>query len=227
MSSEENVWVENINVLFKKEYLFKYIPLENYSNYEKINSIMRLSIYFSIILSLLYQNLNYFFICIICGIITYIMYTSEDKKDENNMPKKTLENYKNLEKDKDIKNNKVNYKTYNKKCELPTRDNPFMNVLLTDKRDRKPACKSYNDEKIKNLVEDKFSKGLFKDINSLYNNENSQREFYTTPNTSIPNKQGELANWLYKVPPTCKEGNGFQCVGNNIEKLNGMSYQFI
>jgi len=73
----------------------------------------------------------------------------------------------------------------------------------------------------------KFSKGLFKDINSLYNNENSQREFYTTPNTSIPNKQGELANWLYKVPPTCKEGNGFQCVGNSIEKLNGMSYQFI
>ena len=54
-----------------------------------------------------------------------------------------------------------------------------------------------------------------------------KENFYTTPNTTIPNNQGDFANWLYKTPKTCKEGNGNQCVANNMEKLNGSSYQFI
>ena len=99
-----------------------------------------------------------------------------------------------------------------------------MNVLLTDKRDRKPACKT---KKIKKLVDNKFSQGLYKDINSVYDRENSQREYYTMPSTTIPNNQGDFANWLYMTPKTCKEGNGNQCVGNNRERLNGNSYQFI
>ena len=102
-----------------------------------------------------------------------------------------------------------------------------MNFLVSDKRDRKGGCKTFNNKELSNLVDDKFSKGLYKDINSIYNNENSQREFYTMPNTEAMNKQKEFANWLYKTPKTCKEGNGFQCVANNLEKLNGESYQFI
>ena len=77
-----------------------------------------------------------------------------------------------------------------------------------------------------NLVEDKFNIGLYKDINSVYNNENSQREFYTMPNTKAANAQTEFAHWLYYTPKTCKEGNGNQCVGNNMERLDGESYKF-
>ena len=44
---------------------------------------------------------------------------------------------------------------------------------------------------------------------------------------TIPNNQVDFANWLYMTPKTCKEGNGNQCVGNNRERLNGNSYQFI
>ena len=102
-----------------------------------------------------------------------------------------------------------------------------MNFLVSDKRDRKRGCRTFDNEELSELVDDKFSKGLFKDINSIYNNENSQREFYTMPNTEAMNKQTEFANWLYKVPKTCKEGNGFQCVGNNFDRLNNDSYKFI
>ena len=226
MKKEETIWIKDINVLFKKENLFKYLPLNSYTNYEKINSIMRLTLYLSALLAFLYKNINYFFIFIICGIVTYLMYINEDKKETKNFEKQ-IENYENIETDKDIKKNKINHKKYLRNCVLPTRENPFMNILPTDNRKRKSACKSYNNEKIKNLVEDKFSKGLFKDINSIYNNENSQREFYTTPNTTIPNKQGDFANWLYGIPKSCKEGNGNQCVGNNMERLNGESYKFV
>jgi hypothetical protein len=225
MNTEETIWTKDFNVLFEKEKLFKYIPLNSYSNYEKINSMMRFTLYISVLLSFLYKNLNYFFIFIICGVVTFIMYNNEEKKDDKILLE-NLENYNKIKNDPDIKKHKINHKKYLKKCVLPSRNNPFMNVLPTDNRKRKEACKSYNDEKIKNLVDDKFSKGLYKDINSVYNNENSQREFYTMPNTTIPNKQGDFANWLYGIPKTCKEGNGNQCVGNNLEKLNGESYKF-
>ena len=37
----------------------------------------------------------------------------------------------------------------------------------------------------------------------------------------------EFGEWLYKTPPTCKEGNGNQCVANNPERLNGSTYYLI
>ena len=226
MKNEETIWVKDLNVLFKKENLFKYVPLNSYTNYEKINATMRFTLYLSVLLSFIFKNLNYLFIFIICAIVTYLMYINEDKNEENKM-KKNIENYNNYEKDPDLKKHKINHKKILRKCVLPTRNNPFMNVLPTDNRKRKPACKTYNNQKIKNLVEDKFSKGLYKDINGIYNNENSQREFYTTPNTTVPNKQDEFAQWCYGIPKTCKEGNGEQCVRNNMERLNGRSYNLI
>ena len=47
------------------------------------------------------------------------------------------------------------------------------------------------------------------------------------PNTEAANRQKEFGEWLYKTPPTCKEGNGNQCVANNPERLNGSTYYFI
>ena len=41
MNTEETIWIKDFNVLFEKEKLFKYIPLNSYSNYEKMNSMMR------------------------------------------------------------------------------------------------------------------------------------------------------------------------------------------
>ena len=71
MNTEETIWIKDFNVLFEKEKLFKYIPLNSYSNYEKMNSMMRFTLYISVLLSFLYKNLNYFFIFILCG-VSYI-----------------------------------------------------------------------------------------------------------------------------------------------------------
>ena len=38
---------------------------------------------------------------------------------------------------------------------------------------------------------------------------NSQRQFYTMPNTTIPNAQDDFAKWLYANPKTCKEDQEF------------------
>ena len=71
-------------------------------------------------------------------------------------------------------------------------------------------------------MKDKFNKKLYRDINSVYNNENSQREFYTMPNSEVCNRQKELGEWLYLTPPSCKEGNGLQCSAN-LSNPNGLN----
>ena len=53
-------------------------------------------------------------------------------------------------------------------------------------------------------------------MNDIYNNRNSQRQYYTMPNTQIPNDQTSFARWLYATPPSCKEGNGLQCAANQL-----------
>ena len=222
----EKIWYEDYQVLVDVKKFKKYIPLKGFSKNEKINAIMRFALYLSIVLSIITLNLNYIFIFIITGLFTYIVNISIEKDDDKEN-KKTMEKYEDLKNDKDYKKRNVKVKDYVKKCSLPTDNNPFMNFLVTDKREKKPACKSYNNPEIEEIVEDKFNKKLYRDINSVYNNENSQREFYTMPNTEVVNRQKDLGKWLYDTPKTCKEGNGNQCVGNNTDRLNGSSYYFV
>ncbi len=223
---QEKIWFEDPKILIELRSLGKYLPLKEYSRNEKLNALVRLSLYISFLFVVLSFNFNYIFVFIGTAFLTYLVYISHEKKDEEKV-KKEIENYTDLKNDRDYQKRKVPVKEYAKKCSLPTQDNPFMNFLVTDKRDKKPACKTHNDPKIKNIVEDKFTKKLYRDINSVYNNENSQREFYTMPNTEAANRQKEFGEWLYKTPPTCKEGNGNQCVANNPERLNGSTYYFI
>jgi hypothetical protein len=91
-------------------------------------------------------------------------------------------------------------------CRRPTKDNPFMNPNITEYNDGDPpvACNA-DDNEIKDDIKVNFNHDLFRDVDELWERENSQRQFYTIPNTQVPNQQVEFARWLYKLPKTCKE----------------------
>jgi len=96
---------------------------------------------------------------------------------------------------------------YNKNtCRKPNIHNPYMNPNITEYNNGDPpaAC-NVDDDDIKNDMRINFSKDLFRDLDDLFDRKNSERQFYTIPNTSVPNNQIEFAKWLYKVPETCKE----------------------
>ena len=142
----EKIWYQDIQVLVDPRKLNKFIPNDKYTRNEKLNSVMRLSLYLSIILSLTTFNLNYFFISIVTGLLTYIVIISVDK-EEDKSNKKNIEKYEDLKEDKDYLKRKVDIKEYVNKCSLPTNENPFMNFMVSDKRDKKIACKTYNNKK--------------------------------------------------------------------------------
>jgi hypothetical protein len=99
----------------------------------------------------------------------------------------------------------------------PTTKNPMMNVLLSeykDDPDRKKALE-YDDETHALINEKVKSKviatvgdpRIFRGMNNDVGFENSMRNFYTTPNTRIPNDQEGFGKFCYGDMVSSKEGN--------------------
>jgi hypothetical protein len=116
----------------------------------------------------------------------------------------------------------------------PTTDNPFMNVMPMD-YDAPPLYADYNryekstnpsrlEQKVRSGVKNNFEKGLIQNADSLlWQRSNSQRQFVSQPVGSVPNNQGEFANWLYGINAAaggvnCKQGSVYQHYGVEYTK---------
>lgn len=203
MSNNNKIWFEDIvNFINEKNY-FVIIPLSQMSIEDKINAILRFLLYFGILLTLLRMDTRYIMIPVIAGLVSIVVYKYETRRKD--IIETELER-----RDLDIVNNKV--------CTRVTIDNPFMNPSIADitfNPDKPAACDITNEAVSKN-IENKFNARVFQDVNDIFNNKASQRQFYTLPSTTIPNNRHGLANWLYNRGPSCKEGNGDQCWRNKV-----------
>ena len=188
-------WFNNISVLYQKKYILEIIPHKNFDLNRKLNSLVRFSIYYSVILYLYNKNTNIFFIPFITFILSYLIQKKNSNQQINNL----------------INNDNLNNET-NNDCKLPTKDNPFMNPTFEDYNSQNlEACNSYDNKKVKKLIEQNFNEDLYRNQNDIFGKENSQRQFYTVPGSTIPNDQDSFVKWLYSTPKTCKEGNNLNC----------------
>ena len=101
---------------------------------------------------------------------------------------------------KDIKNiNKI-------KCKKPNINNPYMNILVTENKNNLPACNYDNN---KNLINKYYNLNSYRNAIDIFNNKNFERQFYTMPVSTIPNKQNDFVDWLYKIDDNCKNNNAY------------------
>jgi hypothetical protein len=227
----ENYWFQDLgNSLFNLDYALKIFPTSSMTYPEKINSMVRLSIYIGIILALFYSNFLFLYIPIIIMILTYLLYIFRldqlNKEREQLGPNTKLNQLSNSQLLGLSKANMTGQGNSNfedilniKRCVKPTTNNPFMNPLLFDSRLRDSACDAIKAEN-QLQIEKEYNKYCIKDISDIFNHNSGRRQFYTMPSTTYPNNQTAFANWLYKTGPTCKEGNGAQCVANYYTPLN-------
>jgi hypothetical protein len=97
----------------------------------------------------------------------------------------------------------------------PTPRNPFMNILLDELtyNPYKPAAESIIHPMNNIILDDYFRVQWNSDPTDVFGRSQGQRQFYTTPSTSIPNDIGSYMNWLYLIPgKTCKQGGRDACV---------------
>ena len=96
-------------------------------------------------------------------------------------------------------------------CRKPTVQNPFTNVVFSDYLDAGKLAEPCNadDPEISNQMQNLYNSSIYRNLSDVWERENSQRMFYTTPIQTIPNNQTDFANWLYKTGPTCKENTEY------------------
>lgn len=179
-------WGEDLTVLLDKNRATEFVPRHGMLMNEKLNAIMRAAVYVSILLVIIGDNTRYFYLVVLAAIVTYTMKHQQVHDERQEV----------------------------QPLQAPTKDNPFMNVLLTDyvqQPNRGPAS-DIESPAVSAAVEDNFNQGLFRDMSDIWDKGNSQRQFYTNPATTIPNDRDSFMKWCWQAPPTCKEGNLTRCL---------------
>jgi hypothetical protein len=183
-----SIWFEDTTVLLDS--ITQFIPNGEMSYEEQLNAMVRFAIYFAALWFFYAMNYNVFYIPIFVMLFTFLVYAP--------MKQKSNEGFQAEEKEQ------------HEECTKPTINNPFMNVMLTDYVDnpnRGPAC-----ENVEEKVKEGFEYNLYKDVDDVWERNNSQRQYYTNPATTIPNDVESFANWCYKVPYSCKSGDMEACL---------------
>ena len=202
-------WTEDVEILWRDRRWMQFFPKEQDTYEEKLNSVMRAFLYISFVLALLYFDITYVWVALLGVILTVFLYSQEDKKSGK---EQFITGESSPAPFKPLKDTPVQYVQ-------PSEDNPMMNVQLTDYREnpnREAISKvaEADDPEMKKAIDDAFYSRMFRDVSDVYSTVASERNFYTMPVTTIPNDQKAFAEFCYGTPPTCKEGNGFQCMVN-------------
>ena len=200
-------WLDNPNVLLNKNQITEIWPQDNFSLDRKLNAITRLILILAI-LGFLFTKSRYIIVSAAVSIVILVMIHKSKSHSKEGM--------KNL----DIKINKEEFEELlNEEFTMPTKKNPFMNVLMNEYKDnpkRKPAAPVYNEEVLDDATKkSKNDEKLNKNLGDNLTFQNSLRNFYSTPNTNIPNNQKEFAEFCYGNMASCKEGDEFMCEKNS------------
>jgi len=208
-------WANDPAVLFTPSELVHIIPLQYMTFEARLNALMRGSIILSVVLMFYIRSSMAFMLPVTVAILTYLIYSWTKNTEAT---RERVEDF------------KVNIGGYDYNVVYPTRDNPMMNQLLTDynynpTRIAASELNTLPNPRLKDAMDKAWYFNLYRDIDDVWEKANGQRQFYTTPSTTIPNEQGKFAMWLYGYPKTCKEGNGAECVHNVYDWLNGSAWR--
>jgi len=228
-------WINEPSILLNKDYILQVWPSSKMSYEEKLNAISRLVIILTVLGFVLTMNKSILLIGVVTLVVIFAMYKMRKQKVTKDMLDGSKEGFSGI----DVKNqqetiiNPDTLKSYLKSEFMPVnKKNPLGNVLLTEIMDnptRKPAPPSFNTEvyedinvSTKKMVQSlnpgikNTNKQLYGDLGEQFEFDQSQWSFYSTPNTKIPNDQGAFADYLYGDMPSCRDGNAFACVQDNI-----------
>lgn len=190
-------WSEQPSVLLNKNRLIEFVPTSDMTWKERLNALTRLSVYASLLLAM-YLGKSWPLYLAMGGILLTLFlfrFGPQPKPKYRDTPDEVANIY--------SANPFVPAKQPD--CIPSTRNNPFGNVTQNEYIDnptRPPAC---DYEENKEAVEKNWGFNLYKDIDdAIWERNNSQRQWYPMPWTTIPNDQGAFANWCYRTGPPCK-----------------------
>lgn len=184
--SNDKFWLDDYKVFFEDNRYLYFFPNKTMSRIEQLNAISRFGFYLLVLLLITSNKEEWLFIPFLLITISIVLYFIEK------MTKKE--------------------KKEKRKCKMPTKQNPYMNTLMTldDENNSIPACDINNNE-VKTEMKKEFNRDLYRNIDDLFERKNSERQFYTLPASTDPSDRDKFLDWVYKPVRTCKE-DGLQCL---------------
>lgn len=190
MARADSIWYDDLTVLAKRP--LEFFPAQAHTPAEQTNALVRLIIYASAALFAYNRRLRSVWYGLAAVVVVTLLYRGRGGK------------YAGLT---------TGLQGAKQACRQPTPENPFANMLVSEygKELPPPPCE-YDD--VKDKTEEYFDRGLFKDIDDVYNVNNSQRQFMTAPNGGRPPDFVEFAKFLGKdMQGKCKQDTAF-CRGH-------------
>lgn len=221
-------WSNEPTILFNKTNITQVWINSSMSFEEKLNAISRLVIILTILGFVITGGIRFLIIGIVTLAVVFCIY---QLRKQTNVEKEGFESNEQIKITDPITLNTFLKNEFNKTIKT----NPMGNVLLTDIGDmpqRKSAPPSFN----ANVTEDinratkqavqtmnpgikNTNKQLYGDLGQNFEFDESMRQFYTTPNTKVCNDQSAFAEYLYGNMPSCKEGDAFKCIQDNLRYI--------
>ena len=212
-------WSNDPTVLFNKEYILELWPITNMCYEQKLNSITRLVILITILGYILTMSERILLVGGLTLAVIFVLFTMRKQKITKEMLNEGFNVQGNeitgmFDKKTDSYVNPVTLDSVLKsEFKEGTKKNPFSNVLLTqisDDPERKSAPPSFNvdvDEDITKNVKRSVqmmnpgikntNKQLYGDLWQEFELDQSNRAFFSTPNTRVENDQSAYAQFLY------------------------------
>jgi hypothetical protein len=222
-----------------QEYL-EIFPTNKMSFERKVNAVIRLILLLSIIGFLITRSVTFLVSGVVtCGaiIVLYFYQKNKEKEAQKKDGSKMVEGFTDvpvLRESGEISSQDQMENVMGNQYVSTTKMNPLSNVLLTDYSDdvmRKPAPPAFNPvvseditSNVKKAVQslnpniDNTNTQLFGGLYNQFDLEQSNRAFYSTAITTIPNDQGAFASFLYGTMPSGKL-DAEQRVKDNVRYL--------
>ncbi len=192
-------WIQQPYVLIEPSRWVEFWPTGDMTTAEKLNALSRLALFAGIIGSIVTKSPRALYWTI--AILVLLVIIDATHSQPQIAPVQTLESM-----------NVNDDPQFTTDCQLPTKENPFMNYLLFGNPDQPPACRGPGVDKVAlNL----FNDTLFRNVDDLYGRNEHWRDFYTQPSTVNPNDRESFLRWLffsnqepYKANPNSTEYPG-------------------
>ena len=212
-------WLNNPSVLFNKDHITDIWPSQADNTETKLNAYTRLVILLTIVGYTLTRSFRIVISSAVTLVIIVLLYKIRKHADVKKKINKKI-----------VKEGFTGRKLYEKTKQAftnPTKKNPLMNVLLPEIKynpHRKAGAPAFNPSVEEKINESAGNVGpdprLFLDLGDSINFEQSMQRFYTTANSRVANDQTAFAKFCYGDMPSCKEGDGLQCVKDNHRWIN-------
>lgn len=200
----ERIWFRDPNGFFAEDRLAHFLPQSNTSLAVQLNALLRLAIYAAVLMVLFRRYSLALYIPAGMAVLTYLLFVSVPTPSTSTGVEGLGQTREGVP------------------CTVPTIDNPFMNVLLGEYSgdpNRRAAC-DLSAGAAAASTDSLFQNNLFRDVDDVFNRRSSSHNFYTTPNTQVPNDQGAFARWCYETGPTFKE-EGLEVWAPNLQGDSG------